>query len=75
MTTVEALIERSGDVHLAEPVSLPSPRRALATILEEATNVGEMAPLSEKSLIEDWNRSEKEASWAHLQFPISGLAG
>jgi hypothetical protein len=67
MRTVEAVIEPSGEVHLVEPVRLPSPRRALVTILEEAPEASETALLSEKALAEDWNRPEEEAAWAHLQ--------
>jgi hypothetical protein len=66
MKTVEAVIEPTGEVHLAEPVHVTSPRRALVTILEEAPGANETTLLSEASL-EDWNRPEEEAAWAHLQ--------
>jgi hypothetical protein len=36
MRAVEAIIQPSGEVRLAEPVHVPTPRRALVTILEEA---------------------------------------
>jgi len=67
MRTVEAVIEPSGEVRLVEPVSLPSPRRALVTILEEAPLVHDTTLLSEAALAEDWNRPEEDAAWAHLQ--------
>jgi len=35
MRTVEAIIQPSGEVRLAEPVHVRSARRALVTILEE----------------------------------------
>ena len=67
MRTIEAVIETNGEVRLAEPVHLPSPRRALVTILEEAPSVNDAALLSEAALAEDWNRPEEDAAWAHLQ--------
>ena len=67
MKTVEAVIETNGEVRLVEPVQLPSPRRALVTILEEAPTANDTALLSEAALAEDWNRAEEDAAWAHLQ--------
>ena len=67
MKTVEAIIEPNGEVHLVEPLSVPTPRRALVTILEEAPTVHDGALLSEAALAEDWNRAEEDAAWAHLQ--------
>jgi hypothetical protein len=67
MRTVEAIIEATGEVRLIEPLRLPSPRRALVTILEEAPSTQDTALLSEAALAEDWNRPEEDAAWAHLQ--------
>ena len=67
MKTVEAVIEPNGEVRLMEPVTVPSPRRALVTILEEDPAVQDTALLSEAALGEDWNRAEEDAAWAHLQ--------
>jgi hypothetical protein len=67
MRTVEAVIEPNGEVRLSEPVRLPSPRRALVTILEEPPCGDDVALLSEAALAEDWNRPEEDAAWAHLQ--------
>ena len=67
MKTVEAIIERNGEVHLVEPIHVPTPRLALVTILEEAPTVNDAALLSEAALAEDWNRAEEDAAWAHLQ--------
>lgn len=67
MKTVEAIIEPSGEIRLAEPVHVKSPRRALVTIMEEAPVADETALLSEAALGEDWNRAEEDAAWAHLQ--------
>ena len=67
MRTVEAVIERNGEVRLVEPVRLSSPSRALVTILDEAPCLHDAALLSEAALAEDWNRPEEDAAWAHLQ--------
>lgn len=67
MKTVEAVVEPNGEVRLMEPLRVPSPRRALVTILEEAPTVHDAALLSEAALAEDWNRAEEDAAWAHLQ--------
>jgi hypothetical protein len=67
MKTVEAIIETNGEVHLAEPIHVVTPRRALVTILEEAPAVNDTARLSEAALAGDWNRAEEDAAWAHLQ--------
>jgi hypothetical protein len=67
MRTIEAIIEPNGQVRLIEPVRLPSPRRALVTILEESPTVHDAALLSEGALAEDWNRAEEDAAWAYLQ--------
>ena len=67
MRTVEAVIKPGGEVRLVEPVHVPSPRRALVTILEESPRAYDAALLSEAALAEDWNRPEEDAAWAHLQ--------
>ncbi len=67
MRTVEAIIEANGQVRLIERVQLPSPRRALVTILEESPALHDASMLSEAALAEDWNRTEEDAAWAHLQ--------
>jgi hypothetical protein len=65
--TVEAVIGSNGRVHLLVPVTVPGPRRALLTILEEPAAVpGEAALLAEPAL-SDWNRPEEDAAWSHLQ--------
>ncbi len=67
--TVEAVIDENGRVQLLEHVRLPEARRALVTILEEEppTGVSETALLSEQSLAEDWDRTEEDKAWSHLQ--------
>jgi hypothetical protein len=67
--TVEAIIDEQGHIHLLEKVTLPEPRRALVTILEDApkTEAIETALLSEQALAADWNRPEEDKAWSHLQ--------
>lgn len=67
--TVEAMIDKQGNVRLLESVHLPTTRRALVMILEEhpVAGVPETALLSEAALAEDWNRPEEDEAWAHLQ--------
>lgn len=67
--TLEAVIDEHGIVRLLEEIHLPTARRALVTVLEDepAAHPAETALPSEAALGEDWNRSEEEAAWAHLQ--------
>lgn len=67
--TIEAIIDEKGDVRLLDPVQLQAARRALVIILDEypAVQVAETALLSEPSLAKDWNRSEEDEAWSHLQ--------
>ena len=69
MRTIEATIDAHGAVRLLEHVELPTPRRALVTILDEgpAAQLDETTCLSEPALAEDWNRPEEDAAWSHLQ--------
>ncbi len=66
--TIEAVVDVDGRVRLLGEASVPGPRRALVTILEEpAALPGEAALLAQAALAEDWSRSEEEAAWSHLQ--------
>ena len=69
LQTFEAVIDEEGNVHLLEPVQLPKGRRAIVTILQDepVSGVPETALLSEATLAGDWNRSEEEDAWTHLQ--------
>ena len=65
--TVEAKIDRNGNVKLLQKIKLKFPRRVLVTILDEpAIQVAETALLSEVAL-SDWNRPEEDEAWAYLQ--------
>jgi hypothetical protein len=66
MTSVEATIEKDGQVRLKEPIRLAHPCRAIVTIVDEPA-IAETALLSEPALAEDWNRTEEDAAWSHLQ--------
>lgn len=61
LQTIEATIDEQGNVQLLEPIQLSKPRRAFVTILTEGRD------LPETALAEDWNRSEEDAAWSHLQ--------
>jgi hypothetical protein len=64
----EATIDPAGNIRLNESVQLPSSRRALVIVLDDAAPVlNEAYLLSEASLAVDWNRPEEDAAWAHLQ--------
>jgi len=67
--TVEAEIDEEGRISLLEPIRLETKRRALVTILEETpvAGVAETTLLSEKALATDWERSEEDDAWSHLQ--------
>lgn len=64
---IEATIDEQGNVQLLEPIQLPKPRRAYVTILTDDLDIPETALLSETALAKDWNRSEEDAAWSHLQ--------
>lgn len=64
--TVEAVVEKDGSLRLLEDVEVREGARALVTILSEE-DAGETALLSEPSLAEDWDRSDEDDAWAHLQ--------
>ena len=64
---VEATIDEQGNVRLLEPIQLPKPPRAYVTILTDDLDIPETALLSEAALAKDWNRSEEDAAWSHLQ--------
>lgn len=65
--TIEAIIDDSGQVKLAEPLQVSGIHRALVTILDEPpAEMLETALLSESGL-SDWSRPEEDEAWAHLQ--------
>ena len=50
-TTLEAVIDKQGNVHLAEPITLPEARRALVIVLEEAApDVAQAASSGKRTL-------------------------
>jgi hypothetical protein len=68
MFTVEAVIDKSGNVKILQPLSLQGARRALLVVLDEpAPVIAETALLSETALAEDWLRPEEDEAWAYLQ--------
>jgi len=69
LQTLEGMIDEQGNVRVLDPVRLPAGRRVLITVLDDDLSAGapETALLSEPALAEDWNRSEEDAAWSHLQ--------
>jgi hypothetical protein len=69
MQTVQAIIDRNGNVRLLETVTLSASRRAIVTILEEErlADLSETALVSENVLARDWLRPEEDEAWSHLQ--------
>ncbi|HMP73516.1 MAG TPA: hypothetical protein PKE55_09675 [Kiritimatiellia bacterium] len=66
MKTLEAILEKDGRIRLLEPVQLGHACRAIVTIMDEPS-IPESALLSEQSLARDWERSEEDEAWSHLQ--------
>lgn len=70
--TIEAVVEKDGTVRLLEHIEFSSARRAVVTILDEEEmkiylQKNETAFVSEPSLAKDWNRTEEDEAWSHLQ--------
>lgn len=66
LRSIEAIVEKDGEVRLKESVRLSRACRAIVTIIDEP-GVPETALLSEPALAEDWNRPEEDEAWSHLQ--------
>jgi hypothetical protein len=66
LQTVEAIIDRHGNVKLTEPVKLDGMKRALVTILEHEGAANEAAILSEPALADGWNGAAEDKAWEHL---------
>lgn len=68
LKTFEGFIDEHGTISLKEPVDVQSPCRVLITVLGDLDeDIPETALLSEDALAEDWNRSEEDLAWRHLQ--------
>lgn len=67
LRTVEAVVEKDGSLRLLEHVELHAGERALVMILQEEDDPGAVTRASEKALAEDWDRSEEDEAWHHLQ--------
>jgi hypothetical protein len=66
LKTVEATIDRNGNVKLSEPVKLKGKRRALVTILEDVGSANEAAILAESALRDGWSGPEEDEAWEYL---------
>ncbi|MBE2218757.1 MAG: hypothetical protein IAE90_11165 [Ignavibacteria bacterium] len=67
LKTIEASIDKDGNVHLKESIKLKNSRKALVTILDEDDVVNEITLVSQSALGIDWNNTEEDKAWAHLQ--------
>ncbi len=67
LQTIEATIDEQGNVRLLQPIQLSKPRCAYVMILADEQDISDTALLSEAALAKDWNRSEEDAAWSHLQ--------
>ena len=67
MRTVEALIDRDGQVRLLEPVHPGATCRALVVIFDDEDARVDGARLSDTALAQDWARPEEDDAWAPLQ--------
>lgn len=65
LKSIEATIDKNGQVQLHEPVRLSHTCRAIVTIIE-VSRFSETALLSQQVLAEDWERPEEEEAWSRL---------
>ena len=65
--TVEAVIDETGHVQLLGEISIPGPRRALVTVLDDAATMPNETALLSGAALSDWNRPEEDAAWSYLQ--------
>jgi hypothetical protein len=67
LRTIEAVVEPDGSVRLLEPISVPTARRALLTVLDESVDPADLTALLSEQALADWNRPEEDAAWQYLQ--------
>jgi len=67
LKTIEASIDKDGNVHLKEAVKLKNSRKALVTILDEEDTINEITLVSQSALSKDWDDPDEDKAWAHLQ--------
>ncbi len=67
MQTVEAEIDKEGNVKLKESVKLDEKRKALVIILDQPKDISDSALLSEAALSKDWDRTEEDDAWKAYQ--------
>lgn len=69
--TVEAEIDKEGNVRLKESVNLDEKRNALVIILDQPKDTSDPALLSESALSNDWDRAEEDDAWKAYQQEVS----
>ncbi len=71
LQTIEAVIDSAGKIHFLEQIKFKNAKRALVTILydepEPLIASIENTLLSEEALGKDWNKTEEDEAWRHLQ--------
>ncbi len=67
MQTVEAEIDKDGNVRLKETVKLDEKRKALVIILDQPKDIPDSALLSEAALSKDWDCTEEDDAWKAYQ--------
>jgi hypothetical protein len=67
MQTVEAEIDKEGNVRLKESVKLDEKHKALVIILDQPKDIPDSAFLSETALSKDWDRTEEDDAWKAYQ--------
>ena len=65
LQTIEVEIDATGNVHPLEPILKLPAGRALLTLLDSP--VDDATLLAQPALVEDWQKPEEDAAWAHLQ--------
>lgn len=71
--TVQAVINKDGEVHLIEPIRLDGEHRAIVMIMDElpakspAEPPAELPVLACSSSLAEWNLPEEDIAWMHLQ--------
>ncbi|NCQ18872.1 MAG: hypothetical protein COW71_02030 [Ignavibacteriales bacterium CG18_big_fil_WC_8_21_14_2_50_31_20] len=67
MQSIQAIIEPNGHIRFPGKFRIKKPTKAIITFLEEENELRFTELVSEKSLAEDWNKSEEDEAWVHLQ--------
>ena len=70
LKSLKAIIDTDGKVRLTEPIHLKTSCCAIVTIIDDTIEgrvPDDITLLSEHTLAVDWNRTEEDEAWSHLQ--------